>query len=71
MAPGGAPRAYAPPPRTATSPATPNPLDVQADTDASHRATKTIGLAGGTLETTGADGTHYKLTVPEGALLSR
>jgi hypothetical protein len=48
----------------------PNPLDVQAETDAAHRATKTIDVDGGTLETTDADGTHYKLTVPSGALLS-
>ncbi|HET7443161.1 MAG TPA: hypothetical protein VFJ57_00740 [Solirubrobacterales bacterium] len=47
-----------------------NPLDVEAHTDPSRRATATIDTWGGTLETTGADGTHYKLTVPEGALLS-
>jgi hypothetical protein len=47
-----------------------NPLDVQAHTDASRTATETIDTAGGTLEVTGADGTHYKLIVPEGALLS-
>lgn len=47
-----------------------NPLDVEAHTDQNRRTTATIDSLGGTLETTGADGTHYKLTVPQGALLS-
>jgi hypothetical protein len=58
----------APPAIDFTGPA--NPLDVDAHTDASRRATATIDTAGGTLETTGADGTHYRLIVPENALLS-
>jgi hypothetical protein len=60
----------APPPAMNDFTGDPNPLGVQAHTDPSHGAAKTIGFAGGTLETTGADGTHYKLTVPAGALLS-
>lgn len=68
-APGPAPGPKPlPPPVDFNGP--PNPLDVQAHTDGSRRATATIGLAGGTLEATGADGTRYTLTVPAGALLS-
>lgn len=47
-----------------------DPLAVEAHTDASQGASATIDTDGGTLETTGADGTHYRLVVPEGALLS-
>lgn len=69
-APSPAPGPGAAPPVSGyfTGPA--NPLDVQAHTDPSRRATTTIDSAGGVLETTGADGTHYRLIVPEGALLS-
>lgn len=59
-----------PPPAVGDFTGEPNPLDVEAHTDASRRATATIGMAGGTLETTGADGSRYRLTVPPGALLS-
>jgi hypothetical protein len=48
----------------------PDPLDVDAQTDAGRRTSATIDVDGGTLETVGADGTLYRLTVPAGALLS-
>jgi hypothetical protein len=50
--------------------APPDPLDVDAQTDAGRRTSATIDVDGGTLETVGADGTLYRLTVPAGALLS-
>jgi hypothetical protein len=39
-----------------------------ASPDGARRVSKTIGRFGGTLETDGADGTHYRLDVPAGAL---
>jgi hypothetical protein len=41
---------------------------VTVELDAERRAATTLGPAGGSVETTGADGTVYTLTLPEGAL---
>ena len=49
--------------------ATPPPSNVS--TDASRAVSAEIGLDGGELETTAADGTRYRLEVPPGALLAR
>jgi hypothetical protein len=43
-------------------------LNVVSTPDTTRRATATIGRLGGTLETDSADGSHFKLFVPPGAL---
>ncbi len=43
-------------------------VTVTSSPDVAHRVTKTIGSLGGSIETEGADGTHYSLFVPPGAL---
>jgi hypothetical protein len=43
-------------------------VTAQATPDPARRVVKTIGRFGGTVETDGADGTHYRLDVPAGAL---
>jgi hypothetical protein len=43
-------------------------LAVTSAPDVARRTTKTIGALGGTVATDGADGTHYVLRVPPGAL---
>ena len=43
-------------------------LQVVSNPDSARAATKTIGRLGGTVETDGADGTHYELFVPAGAM---
>jgi hypothetical protein len=46
------------------------PLTVQPTLDPGHAATATIpATGGGSLQATGADGTRYTLTIPDGALL--
>jgi hypothetical protein len=50
--------------------AEPNPASIDIQVDGSAAAKATIGREGGTLETTDADGTAYKLTVPAGVLFS-
>ncbi len=52
----------------ATFPRQPNPLTVAPQLDAAHMISKAIGPEGGVIETTAADGTHYRLTIPEDAL---
>ena len=50
---------------------TPNPRGVTPHLDVAHATSGTVTPnGGGTLTTTGADGTHYRLDVPAGAVLS-
>ena len=49
--------------------ARPRPARVRPTADQARVATADIGRAGGSVTATGADGTRYTLTVPEGALL--
>lgn len=45
-----------------------NPLDVSLTLDAANAVTQVIALAGGEVSATGADGTRYTLTIPDGVL---
>lgn len=45
-----------------------DPLQLDLAVDDSHAASAVLDYSGGTLETTGADGTAYRLEIPEGAL---
>jgi len=45
-----------------------SPLDVSLTLDAANAATQVIPLDGGVMTATGADGTRYTLTIPEGVL---
>jgi hypothetical protein len=68
-APGG-PTPVDPPAAPGGNPsAAPDPLDVDPTLDTAHAVTATIDPTGGTLQTTGADGTHYRLDVPPGGVL--
>jgi hypothetical protein len=58
-----------PTPGPAPGPAAPN-LTVTPELDTGHAVTQHVGVLGGTLEATGADGTTYVLDIPENALLS-
>jgi hypothetical protein len=53
----------------ASQPMPVNPLNVTPSMDTKHAANATIGVAGGKLAATGADGTKFTLTVPAGALI--
>lgn len=46
-----------------------NPLAAVPELDSSHASSAVISGSGGTIEATGADGTHYTLSIPEGALV--
>jgi hypothetical protein len=48
---------------------TPHPANVTVTPDASQSTSARIPTSGGTLQTTGPDGTVYTLTIPDGALL--
>ncbi|MEX0788130.1 MAG: hypothetical protein WD040_04960 [Anaerolineales bacterium] len=45
-----------------------NPLASAPELDSSHASSAVMSASGGTIEATGADGTHYTLSIPEGAL---
>lgn len=47
-----------------------NPLSIDVTPDTSRAVTQTIPIEGGSITTTGADGTRYTLTIPADALLS-
>lgn len=47
-----------------------NPIKLTVSLDKDHSAEAVIGMEGGTLSTTGADGTVYKLDIPAKALVS-
>ena len=44
------------------------PMDLDATGETAKRVTKVVGSAGGSVKTTGSDGTAYELTIPPGAL---
>lgn len=46
------------------------PVRLDVALDRAHAVTKTIGRGGGSLSTSGADGTYFTLRIPKGALLS-
>src|SRR4051812_38676004 len=48
----------------------PHPASVTPALDPSRTASARISVSGGTLHTTGADGTRYTLTIPPNALLA-
>lgn len=74
----GAPANPAPAPPPPPEPGAPQPpddgpaqpVDVQPTLDTERAAVGDIGPEGGTLEATAADGTAFRLSVPEGALFS-
>src|SRR3989337_1788198 len=45
-----------------------NPWAAAPELDSSHASSAAMSASGGTVEATGADGTHYTLSIPEGAL---
>lgn len=47
-----------------------DPIEVEPVLEPAHAVTRTIGVEGGSLRTTGADGTAYELVVPPDALAS-
>lgn len=49
---------------------TPNPLTVRPQLDPTANASATVPVSGGSVSLTGPDGTTYRLTLPDGALLS-
>jgi hypothetical protein len=53
---------------TVNGPPTPNPLTVSAQPDGARAVAASIGVAGGVVEATGADGARYTLAVPPDAL---
>jgi hypothetical protein len=67
--PGPAPEPTATPAPT-PAPGPPN-LTVTPQRDTDNAVTQDIGVLGGTVEATGADGTQYTLDIPEDALLSQ
>ncbi len=46
-----------------------NPVDVDGTADATRAVSEYVDWQGGTIEATGADGTTYELTIPQGALV--
>lgn len=66
IGPVGAPP---PPPDPDPDPGPQPPIDVQPALDEASAASSRMGRGGGMLMTSGADGTSYRLVIPEGALL--
>jgi hypothetical protein len=58
-----------PPPVLPAGPNDAKPLNVAVTTETARAVSAIVPIAGGMLETTGADGTRYQLTVPPTALL--